>query len=201
MMAVEAGDVLEAIEVHDALDDALDGAATVVGTSRRTGKHRQPHYRLDRFSGEMARQASCGELAVVFGREDHGLSDGELDHCTHLVHFPSADVYPSFNLAQAVLLVAYELHLALMVGEPPEPLGPPAAHAEREAMYRHLRSALSTIGYLHEESADPIMRRLRRLLGRASMTANEVALLRGMARQILWAAEQADLPVLDEPAP
>jgi len=195
MMAVDAGDVLDGLVVHDALDDALAGASTVVGTSRRTGKHRRPHYRLDRFSQEMAQLASRGDLAVMFGREDHGLSDGELDRCTHLVHLPAAAEYPSFNLSQAVLLVAYELHVALLAEEPPAPLGPPAEHADREAMYGHLQLALSTIGYLHEESVEPIMRRLRRLLGRASMTEREVALLRGMARQILWAASRAGLAV------
>jgi len=61
-------------------------------------------------------------------------------------------------------------------------------------MYAHLERALSVIGYLHEDSVTPIMRRFRRLLGRASMTPREVALLRGLARQILWAADRAGLP-------
>ena len=78
-MAVDAVDVLAGLTVHDRLDDALGGAGTVVGTSRRTGKHRRPHYSLDAFSTEMAALASSGELALVFGREDHGLSDAELD--------------------------------------------------------------------------------------------------------------------------
>ena len=193
-MAVSAADLLDRLEIHETLDGALEGAATVVGTSRRIGKHRRPHYRLDRLSRELAGLAGRGELAVVFGREDHGLKDAELDLCTHLVHLPGADEYPSFNLAQAVLLVAYELRLSLLGEESTDPLEPPAEHADRESMYRHLEHALQTIGYLHEESVEPIMRRLRRLMGRASMTEREVAMLRGMARQILWVADQAGLP-------
>jgi len=197
MMAVDARELLDRLEIHDNLDDALKGAATVVGTSRRIGKHRRPHYRLDRWARELAGLVGRGELAVVFGREDHGLSDTELDLCTHLVHLPAADEYPSFNLAQAVLLVAYELRLALLSeDEPADPLGPPAEHTDREGMYRHLERALQTIGYLHEDSVEPIMRRLRRLMGRASMTEREVAMLRGMARQILWVADRAGLPTV-----
>lgn len=192
-LAVDAADLLDRLEIHDSLDEALEGAATVVGTSRRTGKHRRPHYRLDQLTRELAGLAGRGDLAVVLGREDHGLKDAELDLCTHLVHLPTADEYPSVNLAQAVLLVAYELRLSLLGEEPVDLLDPPAEHADREAMYRHMERALQTIGYLHEESVEPIMRRLRRLMGRAAMTEREVAMLRGMARQILWAADRAGL--------
>jgi len=196
-MAVEAKDVLASAVVVEALDDALRGAACVVGTSRRTGRQRRPHYRLDEFSSEILGPASVAELAIVFGREDHGLCDLDLDLCTHLVHLPGSDDYPSFNLAQAVLLCAYELRRAAL--EPPrDDSDPPAAHDEREAFYRHLRQALLTIGYVHGDSVVPIMRRIRRLLGRATATTEDVQLLRGLARQILWTAEQAGLPIADD---
>jgi len=188
-MAVGAADVLERAERHEDLDAALRGARSVVGTSRRTGKYRKPHYRLDLFADELGRLAAVGELAVVFGREDSGLTDQELDRCTHLVHLPAAEAYPSFNLAQAVLLVAYELRRAMPVEpEPDDALGPPAGHEEREAMYRHLTRALLAIGFLQDDTAETMMRRLRRLLGRAGMTSEEVTVLRGIARQTLWAA-------------
>jgi tRNA/rRNA methyltransferase len=199
-MAVDAAGLLDLLEIHDSLDLALEGASTVVGTSRRRGKHRLPHYRLDLFARQLARFAVDGELALVFGREDHGLHDRELDLCTHLVHLPSDAGYPSFNLAQAILLVAYELRLALQ-GDAPEAAGEPVAdHGSREAMYRHLQEALETIGYLHEDSVEPIMRRLRRLLGRAALTEREVAMLRGLARQILWAARPAERPAAADDA-
>jgi TrmH family RNA methyltransferase len=191
MMAVEARDVLEGAELHDGLDAALAGARSVVGTSRRTGRYRRPHYRLDLFSAELARLATAGELAVVFGREDSGLTDRELDRCTHLVHLPAADVYPSFNLAQSVLLVAYELRRAAPGSLPAEPLDPPAGHDEREAMYRHIAQALLAIGFLQHDTVESMMRRLRRMLGRAAPTAEEVSILRGIARQTLWAARRA----------
>jgi TrmH family RNA methyltransferase len=175
MMAVDALDVLERAEVHADLDAALDRARTVVATSRRTGKHRRPHYRLDRIAPRLARLARAGEIALLFGREDHGLTDRHLDRSTHLVHLLAGASYPSFNVAQAVGIVAYE----------------PAPHAERESLYEHLEQALATIGVLHTDSRVPIMRRLRRLLGRADPTTAEVKLLRGIAQQILWVAGRA----------
>jgi TrmH family RNA methyltransferase len=192
MMAVEAADVLARAELRDDLDEALTGARTVVGTSRRTGKYRRPHYRLDLFSEELAQLAAAGELAVLFGREDSGLTDRELDRSTHLVHLPAASDYASFNLAHAVLLVAYELRRAHLQSLAAEPLDPPAVHHEREAMYRHLAQALLAIGFLQADTVEPMMRRMRRLLGRAAPTAEEVSILRGLARQTLWAAGRAD---------
>ena len=106
---------------------------------------------------------------------------------------------PSYNLAQAVLLVGYELRRAGLEA-PAEPALPtPAGNRTREAMFLHLEQALQTIGFLAPDSSEVVMRRLRRLLGRAAMTADEVKLLRGVARQTLWAARQAGLPVADGP--
>ena len=75
-----------------------------------------------------------------------------------------------------------------------------ATHDEREAMYGHLRSALLTIGFLQPDTAETMMRRLRRLLGRAVLSSDEVRILRGISRQSLWAAERAGIPIVDAPA-
>ncbi len=190
-MAVDAADVLQRAAVHDDLDGALAGAATVIGTSRRKGKYRTPHYPLDHFGERLARSIMGGELAVVFGREDHGLADAELDRCTHLVYLPASDCYPSFNLSHAVLLVAYELCRAAIGTAPQEWPEPPASHEEREAMYQHLQQALLAIGFLQQDTTETMMRRLRRLLGRAALTSEEVKIFRGIARQSLWIAQQA----------
>jgi len=196
-MAVNAGDLLERATIHDDLDQALADCTTVVGTTARAGKARRPHPRLDRLAPDLVRDAGVGELAIVFGREDRGLTDEELDRCTHLVHLPGDPAYPSFNLAQAVLLVAYQLRLAALGAEPVPADEAPAGHLEREAMYRHLERAWRAIGFVREETAPTVMRQFRRALGRAGLTGDEVTLLRGVARQTLWAARRAGL--LDEP--
>jgi len=192
-MAVDARDVLAAATVHDDLDAALAGAGAVVGMTGRKGKLRKPHYRLDRFGAALGELAGAGELAVVFGCEESGLSDIDLDRCTHLVELPASRDYPSFNLAQAVLLGAWELRRAAPWPARRAEAAPPAAHEDREQMFRHLEEALLEIGFLHDESVETIMRRMRRLIGRAVPTPLEVRMLRGLARQTQWAAGQAGL--------
>lgn len=189
--AVDARDVLLAAEIAPTLDAALAGAATVVGTSGLAGRQRRPHFRLDAFAAELPREAAKGTLAFVFGRESRGLTDGELDRCTHLVHLTASEAYASYNLAQAVLLCAYTARLALE-GVPPPPAHdePPALHEEREAMYEHLAEALRAIGFLKPDQEEGMTRRLRRMFGRADFTSGDVKVLRGIARQILWIARR-----------
>ena len=198
-MALDARDLLAAAVVHDRLDAALRGATTVIGTTGRTGRHRQPHWRLDRLIPEIAHGGESPEVAVVFGREDRGLRDVELDACTHLVFLPSVLPYTSFNLAQAVVLVAYELRRAAEGATDRGPaLDPPAPHEDREAMYDHLERALAAIGFTSRDTGEAILRRFRRLIGRAQATPLEVKMLRGLARQVLWAAGEAGLTAGDD---
>lgn len=189
--AVDARDVLLSAAIVPTLDAALEGAATVVGTSALAGRQRRPNWRLDAFAADLPRETARGPLAFVFGRESRGLTDEELDRCTHLVHLAASDAYASFNLAQAVLLCAYTARLAL--DAPPAPSAhdePPALHEEREAMYDHLAEALRAIGFLKPDQEDGMGRRLRRMFGRADFTSGDVKVLRGIARQILWIARR-----------
>ncbi len=191
-MAVEARDILQRAQIAQTLDEALTGAQSVVGATARRGRYRRPHWRLDALAPEMARMAAGGELAVIFGREDRGVVDTDLDRCTHLIYLPASERYTSFNLAQAVLLVGYELRLARIAPAERRDWEPAGEHGEREAMFRHLQEALLAIGFISDDTMETIMRRLRRMLGRAEMTADEIKLLRGLARQTLWAAGRAD---------
>lgn len=200
-MAVDAGDVLASARTHATLDDALSTAATVIGTSRRMGKHRQPHHRLDELAPVIAGLALRGEVAMVFGREDRGLSDTDLDRCTHLVYVPTSESYPALNLAQTIAIVAYELRQAQGDQAPAAP-DPEAEmlvdHAGREAMYAHLEQALLAIGFLKLGQLEGMMRRLRRILSRAELTAGDADVMRGIARQILWLARQAKLDLSNQ---
>lgn len=200
-MAVDARDVLAAAATTPSLGEALDGASVVVGTSRRMGKHRQPHYAFDALAPKMAGLAARGEIAIVFGREDSGLSDADLDLCTHLAYLPTSDDYPALNVAQAVAIVAYELNRAIDAAPSVAAVEDLddihlADHGAREAMYAHLDEALYAIGFLKDGQVEGMMRRLRRILGRAELTAGDVQVVRGIARQILWLAREAklDLP-------
>jgi len=192
-MAVDARDVLEAAERVRGLDAALSGAQLVCGMTARTGKHRQPHLPVQELAEQLCGRATIDELAVVFGREDRGLTDIELDRCTHLVYLPASVDYSSYNLAQAVLLVAWELRRSAARPAVRDAAGSAAPHGEREQMYAHLERALRRIGFLNRDGAEVVMRRVRRLLGRAEATREEVKLLRGVARQVSWVADRAGL--------
>jgi tRNA/rRNA methyltransferase len=123
-------------------------------------------------------------VALVFGPEDHGLSNEDLKHCLQLVVIPSDPGYPSLNLAQAVMVCGYELFLAANSTGARAPVLAPAERVER--MFQHLQSAFLSIGFLHGDNPDHIMFALRRLLGRAQMEERDVRILLGLARQIEW---------------
>ena len=201
--AVDAGDLLGAARVSRSLDLALIDVRTSVGTSRRMGKQRRPHLRIDELAPRLARLAERGDVAVIFGREADGLTDDELDRCTHLAYIPTSESYPAMNLAQSVAVIAYEIARAVDALEPavpPKALGaenegvedePLAAHPALEEMFAHLAEALAAIGFLKAAQAEGMMRRVRRILGRAELSDGDVAVVRGIARQILWLAREA----------
>jgi TrmH family RNA methyltransferase len=130
-----------------------------------------------------------GRLAVVFGPEGSGLSDEELALCHVRVHIPSDSAHPSLNLAQAVLVMAYELRVAGIPDLPPDE-APRATVADIEAALDDLREALLGVGYLNPANPGAILAELRALITRAGPSPREVSLVRGMARQVRWAAQR-----------
>jgi TrmH family RNA methyltransferase len=141
---------------------------------------------------EAPKRTAGGCLALVFGPESSGLTNLELGLCHVLVHVPTDPAQPSLNLAQAVLLFAYELRLASGAGGPEDPGGTdPAPAGELEQALQELRTALLDVGYLDPLNPDHILIELRRLLARARPTPREVNLLRGLARQVGWAGRVA----------
>jgi TrmH family RNA methyltransferase len=184
--AYGAWDVFDAAAAFPDLVGAVSDATLVVGTS---GKE-QPRTWTPRELARRSREGA-GRLAVVFGPEASGLSGDELRLCHATVRIPSDAAQPSLNLAQAVLVVAYELFLARLEAQPPVPQGPPGASAgELEGALAELQRSLLGLGYLNPQNPEPILGELRALLVRAAPSVREVALLRGLARQLAWAASR-----------
>ncbi len=105
-----AGEILEAVRVYPTLGAALEGVDLSIATSAKPRHHSRHWYSPAELRALMAsKEASLGEVAMVFGREESGLSNEELALCHLVTGIPLAGSYPSLNLSQAVMLFAYEL--------------------------------------------------------------------------------------------
>jgi tRNA/rRNA methyltransferase len=182
-LAYGAFDVLDGVTNFDSLLDATHEAQVVVGT---TGRDDLQSLSARELGGELLARG-CGRVAVVFGPEASGLKTSELQLCHLTAHIPTAVEHSSLNLAQAVLVMAYELRLAVGPSSPRRPDPSLAATGDVEAALGQLRAGLLAIGYLNPHGPDHILAELRGLLARAQLTRREVALLRGLGRQLTWA--------------
>jgi TrmH family RNA methyltransferase len=185
--------LIERIAFFDTLDDAVADAALVVGTTarRRAASHmwNQPREAAPEL---IALDANATHpVAIVFGREDTGLLNEELDRCDRLLVVPTSPLNASLNLSQAVLLIAYELFLADGAGSgaattlprPKREAGPITAR-ERQALFEQIDAALARIDFYKGKNPEAIMRTVRVILRRADLNAREGALLRAMAIEV-----------------
>lgn len=196
-LAHGAEDVLHGAPHLATLQEALADCRWSVGTTRRRGRHRLPHYTPRSFARGVVDAPSRRPLAIVFGPEKDGLTDADLSLCHERLSIPSTEAHPSLNLAQAVLVVCYELFVqASQVVEEPsvEPTASLATGAECEAMYAHLEEVLREVGFVHPHTVAHQMRAFRQLLSRARLEPADVSLLRGLWRQTLWATRSRRPP-------
>lgn len=183
-LAHGAWDVLDSARTAASLAEAVELSTLVVGTS---GRPAQGDWTPRRLALEAGARAAGGRVALVFGPESRGLRNEDLARCHVRVRIPAHAAQPSLNLAQAVLILAYEIFLAGQPAPPPQQT-PPATAGELETLLAALRAGLLGIGYLDPLNPEAMLGELRQLLARASPTLRELALLRGVARQVLWAA-------------
>jgi tRNA/rRNA methyltransferase len=188
-MSAGSEEILEQAQVFPSLDEALADIQVVAGCTARQGKGRSPLLAPRGLREHAAGHGPETRFGVVFGREDRGLTNAELDLCHLVVTVPTAPEHPSLNLAQAVLLICYELRGGAAAGSPDmHAQGPPATSGELEELYRHARKVLLRVGFLDPQNPDRILRVLRRMLGRVGPDSREVAILRGILRQMDWYA-------------
>lgn len=189
--AYGAWDLLDGAAHLPTLREAVADAHLVVGTSGRSIPKRSVDVR---HLGELVEdRARSGErTAVVFGSESSGLPDSELDLCQVVLRIPADADQPSLNLAQAVLLAGWEIRRVALEAETADDAlraeGVDGATAgDIEECLDDLAEALLIIGYLNPQNPKLILAEIRRMLARARPSQREVALVRGMARQIRWA--------------
>ena len=185
MMAMHAFDILQRARVVGTLPEAVVDAGYVVGTTRRLGKTRQASLTSRGMAPLLLELAASNPLAIVFGRENSGLSNTELGQCHELITIPAHPVFGSMNLAQAVLLVCYELYVASAT---PPPATPPqlATVEELERLYARMREVLQRIGFLHGSHPDRMMGYFRRFFARHGLKSRDVKVFLGVFRQIEW---------------
>jgi tRNA/rRNA methyltransferase len=192
MMAVAADDILDGRREVATLADAVGDCGLVMGTTARAGLYRA-HCRTPReWAPQILEAAANGRVALVFGRENSGLTNEEIALCTNLIQIPSSPGYPSINLAQSVMLCCYELFVIAGDFVPLGEMSPVCPTATREQMFKMWREMLLEIGFMNEDKADHMMLGLRRIFSRAPLTEDDVRILLGIARQTLWKAGQAD---------
>lgn len=183
-----ADDILTNATLCKSLLQALTGCTLVVATSARTRTLKWPQLSPRQCAQKIILEANRVEVALVFGREQSGLSNSELDHCHYTVYIPCNPLYSSLNLAAAVQILCYELFIAsgaysTRVLTDDEPI---AEIEFVEQFYEHLEHTLITLDFLDPKNPKHLMRRLRRLFNRARLRHKEVNILRG----ILTAAQK-----------
>ncbi len=183
-LAHRSQDIIAALEVTSTLDEALADATYVVGATARPRAEPIAVHTPAELAPALVPHMQRGRLALVFGPESSGLTNAALDRCHARLTIPTAPDYRSLNLAQAVLIVCYELWQASDDPSPTPALAPPANATALAAMFDDWQQALTAIGFLKTGQAPVIMRRLRDLVQRAAPSADEARLLHAVAREI-----------------
>jgi len=189
-MAYGAHDVLEHAKVFKTLRRAVARCRYVIGTTARTHKGYGKPAPLMRAVPEIWPRAGRHSVAILFGPESSGLANDEIALCQSLVTIPTGPSHTSLNLAQAVMVVAYELtRTARTKGLNRTASGGReiADTGQRERMYDELKRLLMQIGFMKGTQGRHILADLRRIFGRADLDGREIRILRGIVRQVRWA--------------
>lgn len=183
--AAGADDILMSSKVHESLSDAVINSSLVLATSARDRSINWPVLSPQQAAAKIISTARQGaKVALVFGRENSGLSNQELELCNAMIQIPTNPDYSSLNLASAVQILCYELRKALINDdEEKQQSGETVALATNEQMnmlYEHLQAFMTEIGFFDPEKPRLLMRRLKRLFNRAQIDENEYNILRGI---------------------
>ena len=187
-IAHRSHEVTEAVQIVDTLHEAVADATYVVGTSARARTAQRNYGRPRELAPTIVERAAAGRVAILFGREDRGLSNEALDLCQSVAIIPTDEDFSSLNLAQACLLVLYEVFLVSEVWSEDLPRGrratrPPTVQ-ELEEMYAALEEGLRRIEFYKAREPQSILRTLRTLLSRAEPDLHEARLVQAIGFEI-----------------
>ncbi|MCE5312031.1 MAG: RNA methyltransferase [Nitrospiraceae bacterium] len=193
-LAHNAIDLLTSAEIFPDFRSSVADVNVVIGTTRRTGKKRGHIITLEHAGPKIAELSLQGNVAIVFGREDRGLYNDEVNECGFMINIPSSIKQPSLNLAQAVLITAYELVRTRRTLNRQKSRAAAntsmfgmATHEELNFLYERISMSLRALGYIPRGDRDlenKIMNNLKHFIGRAGIADWELNMLHGICTQI-----------------
>ena len=184
-LAAGATDILQNLTRVDSFDAAIEDCSLVIATSARSRTLDWPILEPTQASEKMVSESESAKIAIVFGRENHGLNNEELQKCHYHAVIPANEAYSSLNLAQAVQIMCYETRMAYLNRqqqtkvEEPYPL-----QKEQEQFFEHLERSLLATGFIIKNHPGQVMTKLRRLFNRARIEQSEMNILRGILTSI-----------------
>jgi TrmH family RNA methyltransferase len=199
-VAHDTRDIVSEVRHFASLDEAIADCVFAAGFTARRRKAKWKLVSPRDVAAPMLAAAAEGPVAIFFGREDHGLSNESLDRAHAVVTIPTSD-HPSLNLAQAVLIALYELHLAADASRtiaPPRKDAPPASAEQLQRYFTDADKALATIDFFRTRNEELVLRSLRSLTYRAAPDAREIDMLRSIAIEVMRAIERASGNARDE---
>ncbi|HJU64036.1 MAG TPA: TrmH family RNA methyltransferase [Gemmatimonadaceae bacterium] len=193
-VAHDTSDIVAGIRHFDSLDEALADCVRVAAFTARRRAAKRPLTDARAAALDLAAHAWSGRVAMLFGREDHGLPNDALDRAHVIVTIPTTG-HASLNLAQAVLIGLYELHLALpslsRKLEPPRKDAPAATSEQFERLFIDVARALEAVDFFKTRHPELILRTVRSLAFRAAPDAREIELARAMAIEVVRSLQRA----------
>jgi tRNA (cytidine32/uridine32-2'-O)-methyltransferase len=184
--AAGARDVLANAKIVGSVDEAIKDCGLVIGTSARERRIPWPLINPRECGDKIWQEAKSHQVALLFGREDRGLTNSELQKCHYHVHIPSNPDYSSLNLATAVQVLSYEVRMASLArkdGKLPEMNEwdqPLATADELELFHAHLATTMADLKFYDPDNPKQLLTRMRRLFNRTRMDKMEVSMLRGL---------------------
>ncbi len=192
-IAHDTRELVERIQHFDTLDEALADCVHVIAFSGRRRAAKWARHTPRTAAVELISKAAVGRVAIMFGREDHGLPNEALDRAHAIATIPTTDHF-SLNVAQACLLALYELHLragdATKKIAPAKKTAPQPLMAELEQTFADAQAALEAIAYFRTRNPELVMRTLRSLVYRAKPDLRELMLLRASSIEVLRTIER-----------
>ena len=179
-MAMHARDVLENASIHSTILDAVGNSNLIIAATGNPGKKIENHIRMPSYTPVEIKhilEDEKGLVSILFGREDKGLINSEMELCDMIMSIPTNHEYPSMNISHAATVVLYELS-NIKPGSIEL-----AEHFDLDLMHDHFHELMEEIEY-PEHKLDKTMLMVRRIFGRSRLTAREVQTLRGLMRRI-----------------